>query len=167
MPTRRFPDTPYPQAPRFVLGLALTSDRRQVVLMLKNRPAWQAGRLNAPGGRIEPGEDAVTAMVREFAEETGVMTAPDDWCDFARLQGPDFDVCVFKAFSDAFRNVRAAEDQPVALYALDGEDFLGGRPISNIRWLVHAALDANTDARALLVARYEVDNAGLPGNRHH
>ena len=40
--------------------------------MMKRRPAWQAGRWNGVGGKVEPGEDIHTAMHREAAEEIGV-----------------------------------------------------------------------------------------------
>ena len=40
---------------RMVVGFAFTEDRRSVILIRKNRPEWQAGRLNGVGGHIEPG----------------------------------------------------------------------------------------------------------------
>jgi 8-oxo-dGTP pyrophosphatase MutT (NUDIX family) len=44
----------------------------QVLLINKDRPAWQKGRLNLPGGRIEEGETPVQAAIRELMEETGL-----------------------------------------------------------------------------------------------
>lgn len=49
---------------------------RVFVIQRKNRPEWQKGRLNFPGGHIEAGEDPVTAAVRELKEETGLEPAP-------------------------------------------------------------------------------------------
>jgi len=43
----------------------------QVLLMLKKR-GLGAGKINAPGGRIEPGESPGQAAVREVQEELGV-----------------------------------------------------------------------------------------------
>ena len=43
-----------------------------VLLVHKNRPAWQAGRLNLVGGKVEEGEDAIAAAVRELKEEAGL-----------------------------------------------------------------------------------------------
>ena len=44
----------------YVLALLFTEDRRGVVLMHKTRPAWQAGRVNALGGKLLAGESAPT-----------------------------------------------------------------------------------------------------------
>jgi 8-oxo-dGTP diphosphatase len=53
----------------FVLGFLFTPDRSQVALLVKNRPAKLAGRLNGLGGAIEAGETPSAAMAREFEEE--------------------------------------------------------------------------------------------------
>lgn len=45
----------------------------QLVLTLKDRPTWQAGRLNLPGGRVEPDETPIQAAAREGLEETGLV----------------------------------------------------------------------------------------------
>lgn len=44
----------------------------KVLLLYKNRPSWQAGKLNLPGGQIEQGETVVEAAIRETKEETGL-----------------------------------------------------------------------------------------------
>lgn len=43
-----------------------------VALIRKAKPAWQRGKLNGIGGKVEPGETPHDAMVREFEEEAGV-----------------------------------------------------------------------------------------------
>ena len=56
----------------YVVGFLFNPDMTEVVLIKKNRPDWQKGLLNGVGGKIESGEDPITAMIREFKEETGV-----------------------------------------------------------------------------------------------
>lgn len=46
----------------YVVGFMLDQAREHVVLIEKNRPAWQAGKLNGVGGKVEPGEFPVNAM---------------------------------------------------------------------------------------------------------
>ena len=53
-----------------------------VLLVLKNKPAWQKGRLNLVGGKVEPGEAPHEAAVRELEEESGLRAIHDtdpDW----------------------------------------------------------------------------------------
>jgi len=42
------------------------------VLLIEKRRGFGAGKLNAPGGRVEPGESPERAAVRECEEETGL-----------------------------------------------------------------------------------------------
>ena len=58
---------------RYVAGFAFNMDGDRVLLVLKKKPAWQNGRLNAIGGKIEANESPLQAMVREFREETDVQ----------------------------------------------------------------------------------------------
>jgi 8-oxo-dGTP pyrophosphatase MutT (NUDIX family) len=55
----------------YVLGFVFNLDKTKVALMRKTKPEWQRGRLNGIGGKIELGETSITAMHREFKEETG------------------------------------------------------------------------------------------------
>lgn len=74
---------------RYVLGFCFNDDFSRVVLIEKQKPEWQKGRLNGVGGKIEPGEYPIHAMAREFKEETGVETSPDGWHYFCTLKGAE------------------------------------------------------------------------------
>jgi 8-oxo-dGTP diphosphatase len=45
-----------PPMQTYACGFLFSLDRTRVLLIRKRRPAWQAGRLNGVGGKIEPGE---------------------------------------------------------------------------------------------------------------
>jgi len=62
---------------RYVLGFMFDRDYAEVALILKNRPAWQAGKWNGIGGKIEGDETPHAAMVREFTEETYLVGTRD------------------------------------------------------------------------------------------
>lgn len=62
--------TPKAVAHRYVLGFMFDHEEKHVLLIWKNRPKWQAGKLNGIGGKIEAGETPLQAMEREFTEET-------------------------------------------------------------------------------------------------
>lgn len=80
------PDDPASRAVLYVAGFALSADRRYVLLIRKARPAWQRGKLNAIGGKVDPRETPRQAMAREFSEETGIYTRPEHWGHFATLE---------------------------------------------------------------------------------
>lgn len=61
---------------RGAAGLLLTDDDRTgVVLQKRSARVHQGGTWGVPGGAIEPGEDPVTAALREAHEESGVEAA--------------------------------------------------------------------------------------------
>ena len=60
--------------PVSVKGVLLEEDR--VVLLLNEREEWEL-----PGGRLERGEDPVTCLVREFAEELGAAIVAEGILD--------------------------------------------------------------------------------------
>lgn len=61
-----------------VVALALLDDDDRV--LMQKRPADRAhgGLWEFPGGKVEPGEGPVSALVREIAEELSIAIAPGD-----------------------------------------------------------------------------------------
>ncbi len=53
------------------VGAIVFDERERVLLVKRGRPPNQ-GRWSLPGGRVEPGESARDAVVREVREETGL-----------------------------------------------------------------------------------------------
>lgn len=51
---------------------AIVFDEHGRLLLIRRAHAPAAGLWSIPGGRVEPGEDAVAATVREVREETGL-----------------------------------------------------------------------------------------------
>jgi 8-oxo-dGTP diphosphatase len=74
---------------QYVLGFAFSENREHLVLIEKQTPEWQKGKLNGVGGKIDPEDQSPdAAMIREFMEETGVATSmggPDGWYQFATM----------------------------------------------------------------------------------
>src|SRR5271167_3288640 len=70
----------------YVVGFLIDPTLSKVVLIRKVNPEWQRGLLNGVGGKVEPGEDATTAMHREFEEEAGV--AGLEWKHYLTLLTP-------------------------------------------------------------------------------
>jgi 8-oxo-dGTP diphosphatase len=56
-------------------ALAYDAAGRLLLVQRANEPG--RGLWSLPGGRVEPGEDDAAALVREMAEETGLVVEPD------------------------------------------------------------------------------------------
>jgi 8-oxo-dGTP diphosphatase len=125
---------------RYVCGFLFSEDRQTVALIRKNKPAWQCGRLNGIGGKIEEGESPNQAMRREFREEAGADIVT--WRAYAAINSPEdcaepWEVYFYFAFSN--RELRSMTNEPIALYPVVQ---LHGLPvIYNLRWLIPLALD--------------------------
>jgi len=129
----------------YVCGLLFSVDRTRVLLIRKRRPAWQAGRLNGVGGKVEPGETVREAMRREFREEAGLDIA--DWQKVVVLSGPDWRGHFFRASGDVGA-ARALTDEALEVHPAAS---LPPDAVSNLRWIVPLALDDEP-----LAGRYSV-----------
>jgi 8-oxo-dGTP diphosphatase len=63
-----------------VVGVAIVHDGR-VLAARRSYPADVAGRWEFPGGKVDDGETADEALVREVAEELGCVVAVTDWLE--------------------------------------------------------------------------------------
>jgi 8-oxo-dGTP diphosphatase len=69
-----------------VVGAALVDDRRRV-LVAQRGSGPLAGLWEFPGGKVEPGESELSALVRECTEELGVQIAPQAFLGEVPLDG--------------------------------------------------------------------------------
>lgn len=126
---------------KYVLGFAFAEDGKEVLLIRKNRPEWQAGKFNGIGGKVEEGETPEQAMYREFHEEAGIKNS--NWEFRFEYIFPNAIIYVYTLFSDGtFWDANTMTDETVHRAMVD--DILKMEPeklISNIKWLVLLLLD--------------------------
>jgi 8-oxo-dGTP diphosphatase len=121
----------------YVAGLLFSENRKLVALIRKNRPDWQAGKLNAIGGRveIEKEEQPNDAMRREFREETGVDIKT--WREFASLQDErGWLVRFYWAVGNPYECMQVTDEKPSVRLV----DDLPENIIPNLQWLIPMAL---------------------------
>lgn len=127
---------------QMVLGIVY-DQQRQVVLIRKDRPSWQAGRLNFPGGKVEEGERPVDAVRREVHEETGLDIV--GWEPVATLIGPTWNIHVYSCEVLDATIARTMESEQVLI--VDMSDMYGDgyllwtEVLPNLRWMLPLAMD--------------------------
>ena len=140
------------QSRRFVVGFLFSGP--WVLLLRKNRLAWQAGKLNGPGGKVEPGEAGADAMRREFVEE--IEYAVDAWEHFATVEGVEHDGSSYEvAYFRAEIQDRDGVVHPYLEYDERPEwvvvDRLPSDVLPDLRWLIPMAFYAQREAWPYIV----------------
>jgi 8-oxo-dGTP diphosphatase len=105
----------------------------EVALVRKNRPAWQAGKLNGIGGHVEADESPIAAIVREFREETGVETTEAQWLPVCVLSGNDFKVHFFRTMNP-LSGIKTTTDEEIVVIPVD--EVTVHNAIPNLTWLI-------------------------------
>lgn len=124
----------------YVLGFYFDETMDNVVLIEKKKPKWQEGSLNGLGGKIQEGEELITAMQREFREESGVDV--DYWQPICTMGGQDWVVHVFFAVeknNQKFEAVDTKEEETVMTVEVD--KLLEYEIVSNLQWLIPLCID--------------------------
>ena len=128
----------------YVVGFIFSPDHAHIVLVLKNRPVWQAGRFNGVGGKIEAGETAAAAMARECFEETGLSLGADQWQHKAQITDSEtYRVDCFMTISPDIFSARRQERESEEIRILSvGDITTDVHPvIDNLKWLIPLCLD--------------------------
>lgn len=126
MPTNEFSE--------YVLGFLFVAGCSKVVLIRKDHPDWQRGKLNGLGGKIEPGESPAQAMEREFFEESGKRVT--NWRAFVTMEFPAATVFCFAAEGDTL-GIHSPTDEWVDIFQVHT---LPPHVIPNLPWLIPLAL---------------------------
>ena len=131
-----------------VLGFMFTPDLKKVALCLKDKPLWQAGKMNGVGGKLEKNETRARCMEREAFEETGVMIPADKWsslgviCSQENTEKPnDVDVVwIYAVAAEEVQNVKPQDGEPPV--SLCNPRDLPKNILPNLRWMIPGVLDA-------------------------
>lgn len=131
---------------KYVLGFAFSEDRQEVLLLEKNRPEYQKGKLNGIGGKIRENETRAQAMKRECMEECGLSL---DWKEKALLKGPNFIIHVFYTFSNDIYSFHQIEDEKLEIYNINKLHHL--YTMDKVQYLIPFGLNENN---AFLTTEY-------------
>lgn len=133
----------------YVCGFMFQED--QVLLIQKDRPEWQRGKLNGVGGKIENYEDIYQAMCREFKEEVGIHTNERDWKHVLDFECPDCRVHFLKSYGEIYTNRQMETERP---RIINIRDLYNRNIISNLLWVIPLCLDKNI--RSPIAINYKI-----------
>lgn len=130
----------------YVCGFAYNGD--DVLLIRKNRPDWQEGKLNGIGGHVDS-ESASDAMIREFHEEAGVLLDLDQLTLCVRLmvEEPKAIVTFFRlelTDKQCFK-IKSMTDERVQWIHVFNLYNTPYSIIPNLRWLIPLCRDVDVD----------------------
>lgn len=130
----------------YVVGFLFNSDQTEVVLIRKEKPAWQKGKLNGVGGKIEPGETPMEAMVREFTEEAGLTVT--NWREYCTISDNNhFKIHFFFAnHASSIYEVESKTEEKVGVFSVNELPY--GACLPNIYWEIPMALSMTRGERA-------------------
>jgi 8-oxo-dGTP diphosphatase len=126
----------------YVVGFCFNLERTEVAFLQKTHPEWQAGKYNGIGGHIKDDESPIEAMVREFNEEAGVKTDPQNWFLFAIMNDGDVRVYCYCCYNDIiFNNIKTMTDEPIHKFDLSMLRMFNENFVPNLAWLIPLAAD--------------------------
>lgn len=124
---------------KYVVGFIFSMNMHSVILIKKNKPEWQRGKLNGIGGKIELGESSIDAMVRECKEETGLNIAANAWTRFAHFTSDLANIDFYFVRSDALYDAKTMETEEIIIFRVLGLSMLNTIP--NLQWLIPLAVN--------------------------
>lgn len=141
----------------YTLGILFDSNLNEVLLIEKQRPEWQKGFYNFPGGKVETDETSKECIIREFKEETNLDVT--DWLYIGRIiNSKNYYVDVFASIHNGKEEVQQMTDEkPEWIWFVNIP--LPNNTISNLTWLVPFAknifLQGNNDFLTFGTFEYE------------
>lgn len=85
--------------------------QQHIVVIEKQHPEWQKGKINLPGGKVHSGEVVAMAACRELQEETTIVAKPHDAQHMGAIVGFGWQVDVVKCLYHAYHGGRQQEAQ--------------------------------------------------------
>ncbi len=95
----------------------------EFLVINKNKPDWQKGKKNLPGGKIEDGETALEAAERELKEESNLRVHSSSGRLLGKITNNDNFVVYCVSYSTWDSNIVSLTDEKVEWLSFDNLDF--------------------------------------------
>lgn len=104
----------------YSLAFIFNKDHSKVLLMMKNRPEWQKGRVNGIGGKFEEGETGLQCVAREIEEETALVIPHKEWIYIGKMK---FSYGLAEVFTTTYESpesdARQTTDEAIGWFPVD------------------------------------------------
>lgn len=137
--------------------LLIDRDGKRILLIRKNRPPWQAGKLNMVGGHMEDMESPLDTAMREVFEETGIRLTPGlcMYCKY-RFTSPTAKGVVY--FFKAVCDIDSFENKTDELCEIISLDALPDDTVVHLRWLIPLGLNLTSGSLAEVYEQFDNPN---------
>ncbi|MBP9797908.1 NUDIX domain-containing protein [Candidatus Woesebacteria bacterium] len=128
----------------FSLGFIFDATGENVLLVHKQKPAWQAGKINGIGGKIEEGESPEDCIARETFEEACLTIPPQAWIYLGLITETSVSVHTFMTlFQGDTLDARKGDHEEVERFPTNN---LPVNCIPNLRWIIPFAQEQMLDS---------------------
>lgn len=107
---------------------------REVLMVRRSKPDWQAGKLNLPGGHVEDDENPIDAADRELREEIGLKSKSIELC--GKIIGDSFEVHVFNHEAKGMGEYNSHTDTGDVVEEIDVFDLRHHKVIPNLKIII-------------------------------
>lgn len=124
----------------YTLGFIFDSFLKNVLLVHKNKPAWQKGKINGIGGKLRKNESAKSGIRRETFEESGLIIPARNWTPVGTIiDSPPATIYVLTTvYNGDTSDAKTVTDEKVQWLTIGN---LPDQIISNLTWLIPLCLD--------------------------
>lgn len=123
----------------FTLGFIFDTSGEKVLLVHKQKPEWQVGRINGIGGKIEEGETPVACIARETKEEACLDIPESEWIFLGTIQTDEWIMHTFMAtYGGPLDDAQKGDYEEVEWFAVNA---LPKECIGNLKWLIPFGLE--------------------------
>ncbi len=127
---------------KYTLGFIFNENMDKVLLIHKLVPAWQVGKINGLGGKMEEVEDGLSCIVREIQEESGLITEKESWEFICKMHSLDFNIDTFGyIYTGDINDAKSLEAEQIEWFDVNN---LPENVISNLKWLIPLTIDKMT-----------------------
>ena len=124
---------------KYTLGFIFDKKCKHVLLIHKQKPKWQKGKINGVGGKCEAGETTEGCIRREVQEETRLDIPEESWAYVGTIHQEVGDVGVLVTrYHGSMAHAVTNDHEEIEWFDISK---LPDNAMSNLHWLIPLSLE--------------------------